>query len=306
MSRSFQYRVVLTAGLIVALFFIIWVDLLVGTENRLDMRGILLIPIGAFAAVMAAREVVKLQKNSDGITKATAIVGTLIVFGLACLPNFWLGYPDDCPVGRMGWPMFGLAAAIGLAFIVEMFRYSDEIDHSLAIQRIGIVVFAAAYVGILLGFGVRLRDYYDNSTGMLAVLSLLLPVKLSDIAAYCGGKMIGRTKLWPKLSPGKTIEGSLFGLLGGIGGSLIVFYLIGPLMIDDLSLPNIVAVIAFGLCVTVAGMIGDLSESLLKRGSGKKNSSTWLPGLGGILDILDSLLAAAPVAWAFWVSGLMQ
>ena len=306
MSRSFKYRATLTAILIIGLFFIIWLDLLFGSLDWTGMRGVLLAPIGMVAAALATREVVKLQRNSDRITKATAIVGTLFVFGLACLPNFWVGYPEDCPIGRTGWPLFGLAAAIGLAFVVEMFRYSDEIDHSLAIQRIGIVIFASAYIGVLLSYGARLRDYHSNGVGMTALLSLLIPVKLSDITAYCGGKLLGRTKLWPKLSPGKTIEGTLFGLAGGVGGACLVFYVLGPWLVDDFKLPSIIPVVAFGLCITIAGMIGDLSESLLKRGFGKKNSSSWLPGLGGILDILDSLLAAAPVAWAFWVSGLME
>jgi phosphatidate cytidylyltransferase len=305
MSRSFKYRVVLTAGLIIALFFIIWLDFMIGSDGWLGVRGVLLMPIGLIAASLGAREVVKLQPTSDHITRATAIIVTAIVFSLACLPNFWLGYPENCPVGRMGWPLFGLAAAIGVAFIVEMIRYDDEVDHSLAIQRIGIVIFATTYVGVLLGFGVRLRDFASNGVGMTAVLSLLIPVKLSDIFAYCGGKLMGRTKLWPNLSPGKTIEGTLFGLIGGIAGASLVFYVIGPFITGQDRTPEISKVIIFGLCITIAGMLGDLSESLLKRGSGKKNSSSWLPGLGGILDILDSLLAAAPVAWAFWVSGLI-
>lgn len=305
MSSSLKYRILLSAGIIVSLFFLVALDLHFGEPSQSGIHGVILIPIGLIAGLLAAREVAKLQPNSDRTTKVTSVVATAIVFGLSCVPSFWSDYPADCPVGKMGWPVFGLALAVGIAFVVEMLRYSESSERTLIIQRVSIVVFASAYIGMLLGFGVRLRDFENNALGMTALLSLLIPVKLSDIFAFCGGKLTGRTKLWPVLSPGKTVEGTAFGLFGGVAGALIVFYVIAPWLTGHEINVSVIAVIAFGLCVTVAGIVGDLAESLLKRGSGKKDSSSWLPGLGGVLDIFDSLLAAAPVAWAFWISGFV-
>ena len=132
---------------------------------------------------------------------------------------------------------------------------------------------------------------------------MYVTVKVSDAMAYAVGKICGRHKLAPELSPGKTIEGLIGGLMGGCLGAFIVFWVVAPRMTGADCAASWWMIVLFGLVVTIVGIVGDLSESLLKRDGGVKNSSRWLPGLGGVMDIVDSLLPAGPVVFAFWVTG---
>jgi phosphatidate cytidylyltransferase len=113
------------------------------------------------------------------------------------------------------------------------------------------------------------------------------------------GRIAGRNKLWPRLSPNKTIEGAIGGLVFGVAASLIVtslakFVLHAPCL-------DWLASIGFGLVVAPAAQLGDLMESMIKRDCEVKDASSAVPGFGGVLDVLDSLLFAAPVAYGFWV-----
>ena len=135
----------------------------------------------------------------------------------------------------------------------------------------------------------------------MTIVTMLTTVKMSDAAAYFAGKSFGTIKLAPALSPGKTIQGSLGGLLGGCLGAGLIVWFISPVLLGvELGKPWW-WVFLYGILVTLAGMFGDLAESLLKRDSGTKDSSTWLPGLGGILDVVDSLVFAAPVSFLLWI-----
>ncbi|HEY2826642.1 MAG TPA: phosphatidate cytidylyltransferase, partial [Pirellulales bacterium] len=139
------------------------------------------------------------------------------------------------------------------------------------------------------------------------LLSLIVVVKMGDPGAITVGSLFGRHKMAPKLSPGKTWEGAGGAMLFAVGGSWVVFHLLRPRLISgEIPAPALWQWICYGLLVGVAGMLGDLAESLLKRDAGQKNSSAWMPGLGGVLDVLDSILFAAPVAYLCWAAGLVH
>ena len=134
---------------------------------------------------------------------------------------------------------------------------------------------------------------------------------MGDTGAYTVGRLCGgrffRRKLAPKLSPGKTIEGAIGGLAFACIGAAVAFEWLVPQMIGDSTGggTSVGRWLFFGLVVAAAGMVGDLAESLLKREAGRKDSSDWLPGFGGVLDLLDSILFAAPIAYLCWASGLV-
>ena len=112
-------------------------------------------------------------------------------------------------------------------------------------------------------------------------------------------------KLARRLSPGKTIEGLVGGLVFAWCGAWLVFAVLAPAVVESAALPIAWWKTAlYGLVLGAAGVVGDLAESLLKRDAGYKDSSAWLPGFGGVLDLLDSLLVAAPVAYLLWAIGL--
>ena len=166
-------------------------------------------------------------------------------------------------------------------------------------------VFGALYTGGLLSFGYALR-YHDYAVGGIRSGRLLiaaggvllaLPVALTwatDIGAYFVGRSIGGRKLMPSVSPGKTVSGAV----GGVVVSVIIAWLYVLFVLRpaaQLAL-SVAGIIVFGVAISVVAQIGDLFESLLKREAGVKDSSTLLPGHGGVLDRLDSLFFVLPVA----------
>ena len=165
------------------------------------------------------------------------------------------------------------------------------------LASVAVTLFGAIYTGGMLSFGYLLR-YHDYAVGAAAGTALVgLPLVLtwaSDIGAYFVGRALGKRKLIPSVSPGKTVAGAV--------GALVVTALVSWLYVRfvlepyaQLGLRPVWAVL-FGLVVSVSAQVGDLAESLLKREGGVKDSSRLLPGHGGILDRFDSLLFVLPLA----------
>lgn len=166
-------------------------------------------------------------------------------------------------------------------------------------------VFGVLYTGGLLSFGYALR-YHDYAAGGVHIGSipiaaggvlLGLPVLLTwatDIGAYAVGRTIGGRKLIPAVSPGKTVAGAI----GGLAASVLVTWLYVSFILRPTAQLAMTwkGIVLFGLLVSVAAQVGDLFESLLKREAGVKDSSTLLPGHGGVLDRLDSLFFVLPAA----------
>ena len=204
--------------------------------------------------------------------------------------------------GGIGWPLAGLVVVILIVFVVEMWRYEQP---GQSIQNLSAAILCLIYVGLLLTFVVQLAIGIRGD-GLLQLLSLIIVVKMGDTGAYTIGRMIGRHKMTPILSPAKTWEGFGGAMLFAVLGSWATFHWLAPhIGAGSLSVMEAWRWIAFGLIVGIAGLLGDLAESLLKRDAGQKNSSTWMPGLGGVLDVLDSILFAAPVAYLCWAGGLV-
>jgi len=146
----------------------------------------------------------------------------------------------------------------------------------------------AVYLGLPLGALVATHA----AAGREAVLLLLMTVVVSDTAQYYAGRVFGRRLLAPAISPKKTVEGALGGLVLGTATMMIV----GAWWLPSASL---VWRTALGLAIAALGMVGDLFESLLKRGAGMKDASSLIPGHGGVLDRIDALLFVAPVYYVF-------
>jgi phosphatidate cytidylyltransferase len=157
-------------------------------------------------------------------------------------------------------------------------------------------VFCVAYLGLVAYvFELRFNDYVVDARGgtVLAMFPILL-TWTTDIGAYTFGRLVGSHKLMPSVSPAKTIEGSLGGLVLSVVVALAyVAYLLHPMA--QLALRPVSTVI-FAVCISVVAQVGDLAESLIKREAGIKDSSTLIPGHGGVLDRFDSLLFVLPVA----------
>ena len=189
--------------------------------------------------------------------------------------------------------LLAIAAGVLIAFVGEMLRFKLPGGHLINLTG---AVFAIVYVGLLGSFLVMLRIAY----GVPALVSMIIVAKLCDVGAYTVGRLIGRHKMAPSLSPGKTIEGAVGGIAFAILGAWLSVAVLFPLATGEPSQTTWVGVVVYGLAVGLAGMLGDLAESLIKRDVMRKDSGTNVPGFGGFLDIYDSLLLAAPVAFGLW------
>jgi phosphatidate cytidylyltransferase len=153
--------------------------------------------------------------------------------------------------------------------------------------------FPVLFVGLPMGFVVAL-EHIPGTNGPDLLLLAMLCVTLSDTGAFYLGSALGKHKLAPTISPKKTWEGAAGGVLGSVLAALIAHFW----FFQKLPLGHALA-LAVVLCA--AGIVGDLAESMLKRAAGVKDSSALLPGHGGVLDRVDSLLVAAPVLYYYWV-----
>ena len=162
-----------------------------------------------------------------------------------------------------------------------------------------VTAFGAVYTGGLLAYALWLRSLGGMGPGWSGAAVLFLPVAvtwLGDSAAYSVGSAIGRHKMAPVISPKKTWEGAVAGLLATAAGALLYVELTSPLLRWSMSVWQ---VLLFGALVSVAGQVGDLFESRFKRDCAVKDSSNLLPGHGGALDRIDSLVFVFPFAYAF-------
>ena len=196
-----------------------------------------------------------------------------------------------------GWPTPGMdsAAVVVLLVLAAAIWLRGVAGRPLA--AVAVTIFGALYTGGMLSFGLSLR-YHPYAVGAAAGTALIvLPVALtwaSDIGAYFVGRLLGRRKLIPSISPGKTIAGAV----GGIVWTVLACWALERWMLRpsaQLALSP-ASIVLFGLVVSVTAQVGDLAESLLKREGGVKDSSHIIPGHGGILDRLDSLFFVLPVA----------
>ena len=291
-------RLVSAAVIISVMIALLFFDFQLGTSGSLGRPGLIMALFMILVSVLATGEQVHLLGHADTKLEIwpTILIGPIAVV-ICCVPLAWQDYPIDCPIGIFGWTMMAVTFAIGMTALFEIVGYDGD---GKATDRIARYSLIHVQLILLFGFFVAHRMLrHDNSIGLLAVITLISAVKMSDAAAYFVGKSMGRHKLAPKLSPGKTIQGALGGVFGALLGTALVVYFVARWFDVQLDLPWWWFVI-YSLAVTVAGVVGDLFESLFKRDANLKDSSSWLPGLGGILDIVDSLVFAAPVSFFVW------
>jgi phosphatidate cytidylyltransferase len=203
----------------------------------------------------------------------------LSLAGYGSLAGILLG----AKLGGALWMLGGFLAVFALAFLFQLVSRT----RAPATVAVGSTVLGAAWIGLGLGSLLLLRDLPRH--GRLAVFALLLAVWAADALAYLVGRLVGRRKLAPVLSPGKTWEGLVAGVAAGVFVVFIALYHQGFLSIGES--------LVLGVVIAVAEAAGDLFESMLKRDMQVKDTGRLLAGHGGMLDRLDALLFAAPAAY---------
>mgnify|MGYP001819588539 CR=1 FL=1 len=168
-------------------------------------------------------------------------------------------------------------------------------DEAKGIRQLAFAVLGWGYIAWFLAHMVLIHQHVEGGEGIL--LALGVAVAMSDVGAYTIGKTFGRHKLSSRLSPNKTVEGTIGNFIGAYAGVFLMAY----------ALPSglgIWMLLALPALIGAACIWGDLLESAIKREFGKKDAGEWLPGFGGILDRIDSLIIVLPlVLYMFWLSG---
>ena len=181
----------------------------------------------------------------------------------------------------------------GGAFFLTLFR---SLEGEVTLRRIVNSVFGFVYTTLALGYLVRILFLPGTNFGAHLMLFVIAAVKFGDMGAYTLGSWIGRHKMIPHISPAKSWEGAAGAVLGSCIAAAVMMIFDGSRLVPLTWTSAIV--LAVVLCVV--GAVGDLAESILKRCHGVKDSGQTLPGIGGILDLTDSLLFAAPVAYFYF------
>jgi len=212
-------------------------------------------------------------------------------------PYKWIGVLSG---GALPWYLFyrqGVYANVllTLTFLAVMIAELIRKDKGHAVYHISVTIFGVLYISWLGSHLMLLRELpimagLDYSVGFTFVIIAFTLTWCCDTGAYTFGKIFGRTKLFPSVSPGKTVEGAVGGTILSIAGILALG------LVLDLPMGTTEAVI-LAIAASVTGQLGDLVESMIKRDAKIKDSSTTIPGHGGILDRFDSLLFTAPLIY---------
>ena len=235
------------------------------------------------AAMLALAEFYKLHFREQGVPNTGLVLGLGAVIVLLV---------------SMQWPsiMPKHAAFLVTLMALLLYRVYSRRGFSQSLVESAVLIFGPLYIGLTLGHLLLTRSLAD---GAFLIFFVVLVTWASDTGAYYVGRSLGRRKLSPVMSPNKTVEGFFGGLLLGLISALVARIWFLPSF-------TVVDCVITGLLLPMAGLVGDLAESALKRSAGVKDSGSLLPGHGGMLDRIDSLLLTAPTFYyyVFLVKGL--
>jgi len=271
---------------IAALIGLVWADAWIA--ETIGVRTALFFPAVLIVGLLAGCELTMMVRSGGGVPMSRIMTMLAVTAGMTVSS---LTPADLGPISGVAL----ICTTAGGVLIVSMAYYARRRSARGVVAASAATAFAFVYIGLLGGFFVVIAKEYS---GWL-VLGVLLTTKSCDIGAYFTGRAIGRRKLIEWLSPKKTWEGLVGGVLSSVavGAALVA---IAPEAVAPISIvEGAVAGLVFGL----VGQAGDLAASLMKRDMGAKDSSSALPGFGGVLDVADSPLLVGPVA--YWLLAAM-
>lgn len=301
-------RRVVTGLSIVALFLpLVWADAVGAAGAR---PAWWLLPVALVVAAAAGAELAAILGRRGLAPRPGLLVAGCVAVPLAAAlgsPAFRGVAAGGSPLETVGWMAAASVAVTIVAFVAELRAYAPG---GGAIERLAGTALGLVMVALPLGFLVALRllgiPTYDggwHAPGLAPLVALIAAVKTGDVLAYLVGSTVGRRRMAPSLSPGKTWAGAAGSIFGAMAASWVVLLPLRGLLdpADAGTTEPWGGWLLHGLLVGVAGILGDLAESLVKREAGVKDSGSSLGAMGGALDLVDSLLFAAPAAWMLWV-----
>ena len=237
-------------------------------------------PIAFFGLVVGASWLALVELYRLHFQPRLATIAILLGLAMTTLVLSHLQWPEALP-------LHPLLLVILIATLLWYLLSKHDLSRSLV--DVSVLIFGMLYIGFTLGHLLLIRALPD---GIFLIFFVILVTWAGDTGAYYAGVSMGRTPLAPRISPNKTVEG----LLGGCLLAVVVALIARAWFIPSFT---IVDALVLGVMLTVAGLMGDLSESMFKRGAGVKDSGGLIPGHGGMLDRLDSLLLTAPTYYYY-------
>jgi phosphatidate cytidylyltransferase len=262
-----------------------WLDGTIFAEKDENMIA------GTILAVLLLVLVVPAQLEVANMIRAAGAKPFIIVNIAASAAISLSWYFRQFTIDPLRFHLYYLLAASAAAFFCIFLQQAFKHGTESTIKNTSANFLAIFYLGFLSSFVLAIRV----EMGLWQLLMFVFTVKFADIGAYTIGKIFGKHKMVPSISPGKTWEG----LLGALIFAIIVSIAFQAALKNMLNL-NLIKAVIFGCSFAIIGQLGDLVESMIKRDAQKKDSSTALPGFGGLLDVIDSPLAAAPLAYLFF------
>jgi phosphatidate cytidylyltransferase len=259
--------------------------------NRFIADGVFVLLI-AFLALAGLVEFYGLaQKRGLACFKISGVIGgVLLMVGTFLNVTGHLGTANGSPARVNDFETgFLILFVLGLCL-----RQLFARENSAGLTAIAVTLLGLMYVPWLLNF-IQKINFFPGVEGKYFLLYFILLTKFSDMGAYVVGSLIGRHKMIPRISPGKTWEGFVGAIVVSTGASVAFVHFFGSHMAGM----NTYHAIVLGMILSITAVIGDLIESLFKRECGAKDSGHVLPGIGGILDLLDSLLFNAPIMYLY-------
>ena len=251
---------------------------------------------GIFVTGVALIEFYMMSRNCGAHPFSRIGVG----FGVLLLPYFaWMENVPKSDIGDAS--SFLMVAPLVLlipAVMIQALRRKEGLAPQLL--NVSVTVFGVLYIALPMAFLIRTR--FIQPDGWILVLLIIAVSKASDIGGYLVGHTLGRHKLAPRVSPNKTIEGAIGGLLFSAAASALLCRFLNINVLIDYGFW---ATIGFGAAIGAASQASDLTESLIKRSAGVKDSGVLLPSFGGMLDLIDSFVIAAPLGY-FILSALAK
>ena len=287
------WRLVISAVLIPALIGIFVLD------HRAGASAPWLLVLAVLLAARGAWEMIHLLRARIAVPDSRLTIACTI----AVVASSWLGPRSDAAgglpaVAALGPVALSFAFCVLVLFVLRAAAYREPGGTA---EALGAEVLTVAYVGVLLAITAQLRWVAGAEAGYLVLGSLVIATKCGDIGAYTLGRLFGKRKMVPRLSPGKTWMGALGALLGSALATWAWLRFATPWLVSGALPPAWYWSVLYGAVLGAVGLVGDLCESLIKRDVGRKDSAPLLPGFGGLLDLIDSVIYAGPVAWLLWV-----
>lgn len=256
----------------------IYIALIVAAILLLDNSPVMYLLVFPLLIVLGIGEMVTMAK--DDATGSWLVNVIDMLGGVGLFVALYMHYEGSTMQSRAMW-LLPIAAYLIVRTIVQLYRPQQNAVHSLERS-----FFALGYVALPLS----LLNCITSITAPRLLLGVFLFIWLYDSGAYCVGMLLGRHRLFERISPKKSWEGVIGGIAASIAGAYVTYY-----QFDEIfRVPELTTWVGLSVVVAVAATFGDLVESLIKRTVGVKDSGNIMPGHGGILDRIDSLLLVAP------------